>query len=107
MRHQEGYMQRIIYISTARQILTNSALDEAVEAVFRRIEQDPRHFGVVVLAQHQIDAPTFGGWAMGFARGGDSGQGPTLPETVSHLIAPITDPTIRAHFEGFALLHAA
>jgi hypothetical protein len=133
-------MQRLVYISTARQILAPSELDgllvqsrrnnaavgvtgllvvggrrfiqalegpaEAVGAVFRRIEQDPRHFAVVVLANQSIEMPTFGNWAMGYCRGGDP-EGPSLAKTVSRLVAPIGDAIIRAHFEGFAQIHTA
>ena len=36
----------------------------AVEALFRSIRRDPRHFGVVELVHAPIDAPTFEAWGM-------------------------------------------
>ena len=97
-------MQRIVYISTARQILTGMELDgiliksrrnnravgvtgllvsggrrflqtlegpdHAVEQVFRRIEQDARHFAVVILSRAAIAERSFGEWAMGHCGGG-------------------------------------
>lgn len=82
--------------------------DQAVETVFRRIEQDRRHHAVVILSRKEVETPTFGEWAMGYCRGGPAAAtGPTLPQTVATLLAPITDPTVRGYFEGFAEVHAA
>lgn len=134
-------MQRIVYISTARQALTASELDgilvtsrrnnravdvtgllvsggrrflqtlegpdHAVEQVFRRIEQDARHFAVVILSRTSIDQRSFGDWAMGHCGGGTAGAGVNLAEDLTQLLAPITDLNTRAYFEGFARLHAA
>lgn len=82
--------------------------EQTVERVFDRIQQDPRHHAVVVLSRKPIDAPSFGAWAMGYCSGGvASGGGTSLPETVAELLEPITDPTVRGYFEGFAQVHAA
>jgi len=134
-------MQRIVYISTTRNILTSTELDEilvksrrnnravgvtgllisggrrflqtlegpdhAVEAVFRRIEQDPRHFAVVMLSRAPIAERSFGDWAMGHCGGGNTGSSAELADTLAQLLAPIADANTRAYFEGFAQLHAA
>lgn len=134
-------MQRIVYISTARQNLRRAELDQilvtsrrnneavgvtgllvtggrrflqtlegperAVEQVFQRIEQDPRHFAVVILSRSPIEQRSFGGWAMGHCSGGAVAPGVTMAHAVADLLAPIADKTLRAYFEGFAELHAA
>jgi hypothetical protein len=37
-----------------------------VKQLFARIERDERHHRVVVLAQKDVDGPSFGDWSMGF-----------------------------------------
>lgn len=97
-----------LLVSGGRRFLqTLEGPEEAVEQVFQRIEQDPRHFAVVILSRSPIDQRSFGSWAMGHCSGGVSAPGATLARTVSDLLAPITDKTLRAYFEGFAELHAA
>lgn len=41
-----------------------------VAAVFRKIEADPRHHRVVVLARQAVSRPCFAEWTMGFASPG-------------------------------------
>jgi hypothetical protein len=82
--------------------------DAAIDTVFERIKQDKRHHAVVILSRTAIAEASFGHWSMGYARlDGESGGGATLPETVASLLAPITDPSVRGYFEGFAQVHAA
>ena len=82
--------------------------EAAVEGVFRRIQQDPRHHGVVILSRKPIDERSFGQWSMGFSRTDTAGQRATsLPDTVAHLLELVADPTVRGYFEGFAQVHAA
>lgn len=81
--------------------------DEAVDAVFQRIKRDPRHHAVVMLAQTEISAACFGEWSMGYAHLDARSGGKTLPETVAKLLTPVTDPSVRGYFEGFAQVHAA
>jgi hypothetical protein len=81
--------------------------EDAIDAVFQRIKQDPRHHAVVILSRTEIAAPSFGEWSMGYARGGSVRGDATLPETVAQLLAPVTDPSLRGYFEGFAQVHAA
>lgn len=38
-----------------------------VEAVFRKIEADPRHRRILVLARRDVARPSFADWSMGFA----------------------------------------
>ena len=81
--------------------------DAAVDEVFARIAQDPRHYAVVTLSKKSIDQPKFGNWAMAYRAGGTAGSSNSLVEVVRGLLQPIDDPTVRAYFEGFAELHAA
>ncbi len=133
-------MQRIVYISTARRILTGAELDgilaisrrnnrgvgvtgllisggrrflqalegpdHAVEVVFRRIEKDDRHLGVVIMSRAPIETQSFSGWDMGYCGGGNTDCGGRVSDAIAQLLAPITDPNMRAYFEGFARLHA-
>lgn len=88
------------------QVLEGS--EDAIERVFQRIRQDNRHHAIVTLSKSEIDAPSFGEWSMGYVAGSAAaGSAATLPETVARLLEPVTDPTIRGYFEGFAALHAA
>lgn len=80
---------------------------DTIDVVFERIKRDPRHHAVVVLSNTEITARSFGQWSMGYSRVGAVGTGPTLPETVAALLEPITDPSLRGYFEGFAQVHAA
>jgi hypothetical protein len=82
--------------------------DDVVEAVFQRIKLDKRHHAVVMLSHTEIAAGCFDQWSMGYVRlDGERGRGATLPDTVADLLAPITDPSVRGYFEGFAQVHAA
>ena len=40
--------------------------EEAVNATHRRIERDPRHFGIIVLEHAEIATRSFSQWTMGF-----------------------------------------
>ncbi len=51
--------------------------EEKVRALHQRIQNDPRHRGLITLLQQRTEARQFGGWAMGFRNLSD----PTLPET--------------------------
>lgn len=75
----------------------------AVGATLDRIKADPRHFALVVLHDQRVADRAFGDWAMGHRAGSaDTGADGSIAE----LIAPITDPSLHAYFEGFARIHA-
>ena len=134
-------MQRLIYISTSRQVIETGELDriltisrrnnagagvtglliaggrrflqalegdaDAVEATFRRIGRDPRHFAVVTLRRETIAARAFPDWTMGYQRATALAGQASLPAIVDALTGDIADPTIRAYFTGFAEVNAA
>jgi hypothetical protein len=130
-------MKRLLYISTARQVIGTAELEtllqkarranaaagvtgilaaggrrflqllegpvDAVDAIFARIERDPRHFAIVTLSQKDIDRRQTGDWSMAFH---DLEGGRDLPCIMDGLIAEISDPAIAAEFRQFAERHA-
>ena len=74
-----------------------------VSTVLARIAADPRHFALVTLSDQAVAARGFPQWAMGHSAGAaDAGTTADL----ATLTAAITDPSLRAYFEGFAQTHA-
>lgn len=78
---------------------------QAVLATYARIQTDPRHKAFVLLSCKQVEERSFGDWSMAFQAGGDPGR-TDLRETVTRLTDTLEDRTLRAHFTGFAELHA-
>lgn len=78
---------------------------EAVEQTFARISADHRHFAIVKLNDKPIEDRSFARWTMGFERGGDNLAGSSLEDQVAALLAPVSDPNLRAYFVGFATSH--
>jgi hypothetical protein len=79
----------------------------AVRATYDRIARDPRHFAVVQLACEHITERQFPNWAMGAQAGSSPGRDAGVAEAVAALIAPITDPSLKGYFTGFAQRQAA
>lgn len=77
--------------------------EEAVAETYARIGRDPRHHAVVVLADKQVAAPSFGGWAM-------LCRDVTRPEQdLGALLQPYlaqADRNTKATFESFAEIRA-
>ena len=78
--------------------------DQAVLTTYARIQNDPRHFAFVLLANHQVADRAFGMWSMAHQQGRDHGG--DLTAMVDDLTANIADANLRAQFSGFARLHA-
>ncbi len=74
-----------------------------VDTTFRRIQQDERHYGLVVLSDHMVSVREFGEWAMAYHTPGTGGQGgdPTTLDRIASLAAHAA-PDVRATFEGLA-----
>ena len=81
--------------------------EEAVLATYARIGRDPRHFAVVQLAHERTETRQFPQWAMGAQAGRTPGGEATIAEAVQALIAPISDPSLKGYFTGFAERQAA
>ena len=79
--------------------------EEAVAETYARISRDPRHVALVKLHDKEVPMRAFGSWAMGCEQGGVASASASLEEQVYAIIAPITDPTLRAYFMGFAETH--
>ena len=80
---------------------------DAVMATYHRIAQDPRHYAIVQLTCETIAERQFGDWAMGAQAGKAPGEAATISAAVASLVAPITDPSLRGYFTGFAERQAA
>ena len=81
--------------------------EDAVQATYDRIARDPRHFAVVQLARETVTKRQFADWSMGAQAGGRPGTAASIDQAVATLIAPITDPSLRGYFTGFAERRAA
>jgi hypothetical protein len=73
-----------------------------VRQTYERIKADDRHFATVILKSGVADERAFPDWSMAYKHGGDPSEATNTVDEVAALIAPITDPTLRAYFEGFA-----
>ena len=71
-------------------------------AAYQRIASDKRHFALVELSRKAVPERSFPDWAMGFE---DVSFAENLSEIVDRLIAPVSDPNLRADLSGFAALH--
>lgn len=80
--------------------------EEPLMATYDRISADPRHFALVRLGCRAIAERQFGDWAMAFEPGGAVAAPDDLRGTVAALTQTLTDPNLRAQFQGFAELHA-
>lgn len=49
-------------------IQTLEGPDEAVDAIMAKVEDDPRHQGVLVVRREEVADRLFSGWSMGFRR---------------------------------------
>lgn len=80
--------------------------ETAVTSTYARIAADTRHFAIVQLSRRIVAERQFGSWAMAYEPGGRATAQIDLARSVEALIAPLTDPNLRAQFAGFAELHA-
>lgn len=80
---------------------------DAVQTTFERIAQDPRHYAIVELVREGVDTRQFPNWSMGAQAGGIAPGTGSIDAAIAALIAPITDPSLRGYFTGFAQRQAA
>ncbi|MEW9799451.1 BLUF domain-containing protein [Alteromonas sp. CYL-A6] len=64
--------------------------EDKIKALFARIKEDPRHTGVIELAQRVIPSAMFSQWSMGFIRENTFAEVP-LPGYTDLLTSPKTD----------------
>jgi hypothetical protein len=74
----------------------------SLDATYRRIAADDRHFAMVKLSRKLITKRSFPDWEMGYHQGAGGG----LVEIVERLSEPVDDPCLRAEIRGFAQLHS-
>ena len=76
----------------------------AVDTAFARIQRDPRHFACVPLAQREVPQREFPLWSMGFEQVDDRLAAISGPQLAASAVGRISDPDLRAQFEGFLTL---
>ena len=76
-----------------------------LEAAYRRISADPRHFALVLLERRPISSRSFPNWDMGHIEAGTA-SGETLATMVGRLTEGVEEPNLRAHLRSFAELHS-
>jgi hypothetical protein len=74
---------------------------EAINAAYKRIKDDPRHFAMVELSRRPIQERSFPDWAMGYEN-----QPHALLPQVERLTASVNDPALKAQLITFAELHS-
>lgn len=78
---------------------------EAVCDTYKRIQQDQRHYALVVLTSRSVPARAFGDWSMAFKQGAMASDG-SLREIVFAITENLSDLGLQADFRGFADLHS-
>lgn len=79
---------------------------EAIDAVLARLHLDPRHFGITILDDRQIEARDFADWAMAYTplTGPASiiaRQGEISPRTIPDIVARLDSPLIAVFLKRF------
>ena len=77
-----------------------------LDATFRRIKADERHFAVVELGRRAVSERSFVDWDMAYQEGGSADGFSDLVQIVMGMTEPLADPSLKAQLRGFAELHA-
>jgi hypothetical protein len=88
----------LLYADGVRFMQALEGPQEAVEAAYQRIKEDPRHRAPVILSRREVDSREFGDWEMAERRPGQ--QGEAFVSRVDNLVANAA-PSVRATFTGF------
>ena len=88
----------LLYADGVRFMQALEGPEDAVEAAYQRIKDDPRHRAPVVLSRREVDAREFGEWEMAERRPGQ--QADAFVRRVDTLVANVS-PSVRATFTGF------
>lgn len=73
-----------------------------LDAAYRRIRADPRHYAFVELARKSIDMRSFPDWEMGYQDAGNRADVEGLVSIVERLTERIADPSLKAELRSFA-----
>lgn len=79
---------------------------DKLEATYRRIGADPRHFAMVRLSRKTITVRSFPDWEMGYQSGASANDLEELTTIVDRLTGGLDNPSLRAELQGFAALHS-
>lgn len=77
----------------------------SLDAAYKRIRADGRHFALVQLARGPIAQRSFPDWDMAFEAGGAADGDDDLVQIVDRLTHTISDPSLKAQLRSFAELH--
>lgn len=94
----------LLYADKRRFLQAIEGPDAAVEALFARIQADPRHHAIVLLSCRPVQAREFGDWEMAHLT--DATDRDALVARIRDLVARAT-PAVRGTFEGFAAIRRA
>ena len=100
--NRRDFLTGVLVVGGRRYLQVLEGPAEAIDAAYRRIKADTRHYALVELARKPIAKRNFGDWDMGY----EDGAAEPLREIVARLTARLEDPYLRAEIEGFAALHA-
>lgn len=102
LRNRRNEISGLLMFNGKRFLQVLEGEETQVRTVFGRIKNNPRHIGIVVLTEKQVEAREFGAWAMAFDDG--SASDVTLRQKVTALLEG-TGPSTRALFETTADFH--
>ena len=88
----------LLYSDEVRFLQVLEGPADKVETTFARIQQDPRHRGLVVLSRRTVEAREFGAWEMAYRI--PDGDGEKFLAAIAPKLVNTT-PNVRATFEGF------
>ena len=94
----------LLYADGKRFLQALEGPEAAVEAVFARIQADPRHRAIVLLSCRAVETREFGDWEMAHLT--TAAERDALVERVRDLVSRAT-PAVRGTFEGFAAIRRA
>jgi hypothetical protein len=95
-RNAEAGLSGLLLYKDGNIIQVLEGEEQAVRASFERIKKDPRHRGVIVLAQEAIEERSFPRWGMGF-RDLNSTSLREFPEYNQFLNTPFAELATRSH----------
>lgn len=104
--HRDG-LTGLLVVGGRRFLQVLEGPRQTLNAAFRRIKADERHFAVVELTRKPISSRSFPDWDMAYQESGTVGdEFADLSGIVSALTEQINDPDLKAQLRGFAELHA-
>ena len=103
--HRDG-LTGLLIVGGRRFLQVLEGPNLSLEAAFRRIKADERHFAVVELSRHAITQRSFSDWDMAYQEGGSAEGFSDLVGIVGGMTDPLANPSLKAQLRGFAELHA-